>query len=488
MTKMIGFFLLAIVSLSGADLKKDTEVKRDRVSDEFEVWSCSFPSPQIAFRFVGQDPSQGKPKIFEEEFESDCFEEALPDFLNYCDEELSSKGGTPLGVVAVGSMDQKGLLQFLRERYETINVEESKGLDTITLIPTRGLQEFDILLSYPTELPKVESENDLKKLWVFYLMQEMAENKLRKDAITSGGRWMSESNTHYLLPALKTVGHSMGKISLLEGFLLSMITLKEKGFTESELADAKSLLIKRFKQISTQNPNQNHLANYYASHLGASMVPSDYFQFMEYSSQIIPEIVMDDINQMLKVSFKDNRREVTVRHPQEATISLVDMRNTLDGLKSDGIELKSAENNTLVVPQEKDPFLGLLLTDEEQNALRGLIQEVGEKGYVELLFDQFQIKKRGDKLRHIHPLRSLAAMFTHPYTKKCIAEIMNDGIKRPKFIEDYSERLIREANEDNLMPYIQGFSIAVKANPEQVRIYIEGRQWELLIKYLLKLP
>lgn len=484
---MVGFFLLAIVSLSGADIERDDQVRRDRANAEFEVWSRSFPSPQIAFRFVGQYPSQGEPKIFEEEFESDSFQEALPDFLNYCHEELSNKGGTPLGVVAVGSMDQEGLLQFLRERYETINIEEAEESDPITLIPTRGLQEFDILLSYPTELSNVDNEDDLKKLWVFYLIQEMAENKLKKDVITSGGRWIAESNPHHLLPALKTIGHSLGKISLLDSFLTSIKTLKEKGFTESELADAKSLLIKHLRRFYAQNPSQNHLADYYASHLGASIKPSNYFQFMEQSSQAAAGIVMDDINQTLKVSFKDDRREVTVKYPEDATITLIDIKTTLDNIRSDHVELNPAGNGTVIVNQEKDPFWLLPLTDEEQSALRTLIQEVGEKGYWELLTEADKIEKRGDELRHIHPLRSLAAMFSDPYTKKCIAAIMNATFKRPRFVKDYSQRLNHAADRDKLMPYVQGFSVAVKANPEQVRIYIEGRQWEALIKYLLKL-
>jgi hypothetical protein len=487
MTKMVGFFLLAIVSLSGVDLARDDEVKRERASVEFEVWSCSFPSPQIAFRFVGQDPSQGQPKIFEEEFESDSFKEALPDFLNYCDEELLNKGGTPLGVVAVGSMDQKGLLQFLRERYETINVEESTRPDSITLIPTRGLEQFDISLSYPTEFSNIDNEDDLKKLWVFYLIQELAENKFKKDVVTSAGTWMSRGNGSFLLPATKTIGRGVGKISLLESFLVSIKTLKESGFTESELADAKSHLIKHIKQFYAQDPNQNQLADYYASHLGASITPLNYVQFMEHSSQIIPGIAMDDVNQMLKISFKDDRREVTLRYPEGATVSLIDIKATLDQICSDHIKLDPDGGDTIVVTQKKDPFLLLPLADEEQNALRSLIQEVAEKGYLELMRDQSQIEKRGDKLRHIHPLRSLAAMFTDPYTKKCIAEIMDALFKRPPFVKDYSRRLNQEADKDNLLPYIQGFAVAVKANPEQVRIYVASRQWEALVKYLLKL-
>lgn len=68
-----------------------------------------------------------------------------------------------------------------------------------------------------------------------------------------------------------------------------------------------------------------------------------------------------------------------------------------------------------------------------------------------------------------------------------MAEIMGDTLKRMSFMSDYTARLNREFERGNINMYVQGFCLSVKANSDQVRAYINAKQWEKLIKYLIKL-
>jgi len=119
--------------------------------------------------------------------------------------------------------------------------------------------------------------------------------------------------------------------------------------------------------------------------------------------------------------------------------------------------------------------------------IRGVIQIVAETNPIKLGFIRSDLEKKRLQLLHIHPLRSLSTMFTDSYTKQCVAEIMDSFFKWKSFISDFSKRMNQESDRDNLTAYIQGFCLTVKANPDQVRLYINSKEWEKLVKYLIKL-
>jgi len=120
MSKFLGVFLLAASSLSAIDIPIDGEIKSFSIKKGIEVWIKEhLTTPAlVACRFVGQDPIQGKPQIYDFECSAELFQEELPNFLDYCDEEIERKGGASLGVVAVGVVDPKGLESYLSTRYD----------------------------------------------------------------------------------------------------------------------------------------------------------------------------------------------------------------------------------------------------------------------------------------------------------------------------------------------------------------------------------
>lgn len=493
MSKILGSFLLVACSLSAVEIPLDTELKSFSLKKGIEIWikeHLTNPA-QVACRFVGQDPIQGKPQIFDLECPAEIFEEELPNFLDYCEEEIERKGGASLGLVAVGVVDPQGLHSYLVNRYDHVEVKNRISEEAVQVIYTKTLNELDVFLSYPTDLFQLKTDEDLKKLWVFYLVQTMAENRFKQAATQSEGKWIAPDESRYMLPAYATVGHGVQKGAaqekLLKGFLMAIQELKEKGFTESELAASKSQLLKHLKRFYEEKPNEKTLADYYASHLAASLACSDYPTFMDLSFQMIPQIAMADIAEMLKNSFRDDSRHVILHSPEGSPITTQSIKELLKTHMSDSLEFVPEEPTKIELVDGKDAFLQLPITDDEQKMIRSVIQIVAENNPIKLGFMRSDLEKKRLQLLHIHPLRSISTMVTDSYTKQCVAEIMDSFFKWKSFISDFSKRMNQEYDHDNLHMYVQGFCLTVKANPDQVRMYISNKEWEKLVKYLVKI-
>lgn len=490
MIKFTGFFLLGMFSLSAVEIPIDESLHHFSLNKGMEVWLKDLASvpPEVVCCFVGQDPMQGKPHFFPQQFDVGSFEEELPGFLDYCEEELQQKGGALMGLVAVGSLDVQELRHYLEQRYAQNAMKDEISEDAIQIFPTHNTHGIDVLLNYPTILSPVQSDLDLKKLWVFYLVQAMAENRFKK--AVGEGQWLASEETKHLLPTPITVGHGIDVSAdqqLLKNFLEAIQLLKIRGFTENELADSKSQLIKHIKRFYETHPSAKTLVNYYASHMAASIPCPEYAPFMTLSLHMIPEISMVDIAEMINSSFKDNSRQVIMRCPETMMLSTQQVEETLAQFVSDNIECKYEGSSQVSLVEGKDPFIQLPISDEEQRTIRWVIQTVAENNPVVLgarYYSDLEDKRK--KLLHIHPLRSLAAMASDPYTRSCLGDIMESYFKRSNFIGEMSKRLSQEASRGNLNAYVPGFCLALKINPDQVRHYIHHKKWQDLVKYVIK--
>ena len=108
-------------------------------------------------------------------------------------------------------MNREGLHHFLANRYSEDNNASEYSSDDVQLIPNQNSKEIDILISYPTSFSPIKTDADLKKLWTFYLIQSMAENRFKNATIDADSKWIQNEQNKYLLPATTTVGHGVEK-------------------------------------------------------------------------------------------------------------------------------------------------------------------------------------------------------------------------------------------------------------------------------------
>lgn len=137
-------------------------------------------------------------------------------------------------------------------------------------------------------------------------------------------------------------------------------------------------------------------------------------------------------------------------------------------------------------------FYALRLTEEDQQNTSKMIKNLGDLGWIALWNDRKEMKKLGKKMKTIHPLRSMGFILSNPALKKRMSKVMGDMFKRKGFLngdgedEGFSQRMTREAHNNNLIQYLPGFAESLRVSQESIIKYFKKHDWEGLIFYLLK--
>lgn len=141
-------------------------------------------------------------------------------------------------------------------------------------------------------------------------------------------------------------------------------------------------------------------------------------------------------------------------------------------------------------------FESLPITEEDKKIIDYIITTTAEGKWHELLRKKEKLEKRGDKIRHVHPFRFLQYVFSKPHLKNGLRKIKDyqlmgmGGIKWKKFLNGsdkngFVQKMKKEAQHNNLMQYVPGFSRSLNINADTVRNYIKNEQYEGLLRYLI---
>ena len=120
----------------------------------------------------------------------------------------------------------------------------------------------------------------------------------------------------------------------------------------------------------------------------------------------------------------------------------------------------------------------LVCTDQDKAIIYEIITELAEHGKISLLFKQGYIKDLGAQIQHVHPLKFLSTIVTHPYLVSCLAEIFDDFFKRDGFMDGLGPRLSKEAEMGKLGQYIEDFANEVRVPKERLIIFFRNHDWE----------
>jgi hypothetical protein len=356
-------------------------------------------------------------------------------------------------------------------------------------------------LTYPTSFQEIKTDQDLKKLWVLYLLQSVVEERFRKTIKDADGQWISASQAKYLLPYASSVAKCRQRVGnepkkMLSAFLIAMNEVKSAGFSEQELSDAKAKLQKNLVNFYQKNPTSSCLADYLASHCAFGAGHPDYSTFMTFSFKAISEIERADVADLIGVYFKDATRRVEMSIPPSIHVSEAAIQEVLDTHKTDDVVLSLKENtNNSSTDIARELYNKLPLTEEEARIIYQIIDAVGNWGIPKLYKREDEMGVLGNKVQHVHPFKFLETVLNTPHLKQSMI-LIEDGLFNLKWrgffdgssqSPGFSAKCEREFARDNLAPYIVGFCQAVKANPEQVRHFIEKKEWEKLVRFLIKL-
>ena len=504
MRRILSFFLYWSCCLSAVGIPREEHLSPSFLDNGIELWlkPFSLPNHAISCRVIAKNPFEAVPQIFSLDCTMEAFEDELPYFVDVCKESIVNESQCKMAVVAVGDFETPNLVEFLNAAFEVFS-QRGNG-PAVRMISVNPSAEHDMVylsLTYPTSFQEIKTDKDLKQLWALYLLQSVVEERFRKTIKDADGQWILASQMKYLLPyaysvvkGKQMVGNEPRK--MLSACLLAMNEIKSAGFSDQELSDAKAKLQKNLVNFYQKNPTSSVLADYLASHCAFGTGYPDYSTFMTFSFKAISEIERADVADLIGVYFKDATRRVEMSVPPSIHISEAAIQEVLDTNKTDDIVLSLKENiinsGTDIA---RELYNKLPLTEEEARIIYQIIDAVGNWGIPKLYKKEDEIGALGNKVQHVHPFKFMETVLNTPHLKQSMI-LIEDGIFNLKwrgFFDGSSQsagfiaKCEREYARDNLAPYIVGFCQAVKANPEQVRHFVEKKEWEKLVRFLIKL-
>lgn len=133
-------------------------------------------------------------------------------------------------------------------------------------------------------------------------------------------------------------------------------------------------------------------------------------------------------------------------------------------------------------------YTSLAITEQEAKAIREIVTILGKPRwgkYLYLAAKTFYLKEKGAEVDNVHPLRFIGYICIDPKLKDYLANIKDDSWIWPQFIGPLGEALEKKSKEQVLAPYLQGFAQDLHVDPKRVEVYINEKNFDGLIDYLI---
>lgn len=150
--------------------------------------------------------------------------------------------------------------------------------------------------------------------------------------------------------------------------------------------------------------------------------------------------------------------------------------------------LASALASIIKFPPEKKPesYAELVCTQEDQSNIYEIITLMSENGKFSLLLKKNHLQSLGAQINHVHPLKFLSTIVTHPRLRPCLLDIFGDYFKRNGFMDGIGPSLSREAEKGTLEQYISDFANEVNEPKEALVKYFQNQDWEGLVRVFIE--
>lgn len=131
-------------------------------------------------------------------------------------------------------------------------------------------------------------------------------------------------------------------------------------------------------------------------------------------------------------------------------------------------------------------------TLEDEKKIEDLISTLGTHGKIDLLLNhEKRLRKIGDELRYLHPLKFIGYIFSHKNSngeldlKKNMDSIFDDYFKRTNFVEGYSQNMDLYDLKNKLYVYLDDFAKEVNIPSTKLAPFLKEKDWEGLLKFLI---
>lgn len=131
------------------------------------------------------------------------------------------------------------------------------------------------------------------------------------------------------------------------------------------------------------------------------------------------------------------------------------------------------------------PFYSLGISDSDKKTIYWVIHTIAKSNAIKLGLKQSEVRKKGDKIEHVHPLRFLSYVMGEGSLRGDMQKIKSSSYKWSNFMDNYTSRLSREAANNNLLQYVPGFAHSLGVDVEVIRSFVIRHDWYGLVNFFL---
>lgn len=126
------------------------------------------------------------------------------------------------------------------------------------------------------------------------------------------------------------------------------------------------------------------------------------------------------------------------------------------------------------------------LSSKDTTDLTYILDTLAQASLLKIGKSKSSLKKAGDRIDHIHPLRFLLTIFSDEKLKADIHAIRDRGWIWSEYIDGLSRTLNQEAQAGNLKPeFVQNFASTLGVDYNTVMHFIQSKQWTGLVDNLI---
>jgi hypothetical protein len=491
-------FVLVLLSISGilfsSEIPQEANLVQTQLSNGVVVWARqqNVPKGMVAFRVVWEQEKVTHTQAIDTLFGDD---DEVATFFEMCKETVQG-GASHVGVIAVGDFSPEAVLKTVAHHMSDLTLQGPPQQEKqIEIVQSPESSKVNLSLAYPTPRILLREVEDLRKQWLTLFLQAVVQSRMMQLSKSTGGVWVEAADSHFLLPEnfckAKVECQPVNCLDVLGSFLVAVQEIRKGGFTEEEFEAIKGRVQKSLIGGYRRSPDSATLANYYAEQFAFGQGCPAYDFFMQTSLSLIPQFTRRDLHELVVNSLKDEYRHVKLVGPRQLNIDEAKVKKVLDLFQADTFVLAlgtvDGEEDVSPTVGGSDPYTRLPITEGEAQIIWEIIDTLAEKSIIQLGFMQGEMKRKGQLVNHVHPLKFLGTIFTNPHLKTCMKEVRTSYLKWTGFLGGLSGRLEQEYKRGNLMSHVPGFCVATHANPDQVAAFLQKKEWEKLVKYLLKL-
>ncbi len=476
-----------------------------------------------------------------EQFLRSCRDNSQGSFSN--EGNLSLGSGIPaqrcsesLAVIAIGDFSRSSMQAMIESYFGSVKLSQVR---THSRVPIQiGLSPLprgvSLHIDYPILSNVIETVGDLKESWLQIFAQDLLQQRLERLTRALRENWV-HPYPRFMFPvhgfALASEDTSPNILSFL---LWEIEQIKMDGFNENEFLAIHDRIGYQLSYLTRNfsNADSSKMASYYADRIRSGADSLSYKTFLQVSEELVSSISFSEVNPYVQKLLQDANRFIHVRYPENHRFPLltsseieemVDRVSRLAEFESDAyyedddimllknsnakfsrhpewdlspialahepaiLMVKDSAPQKKTIPQETeiDYFQLLRLTVSEMDKIHYIITNMGRKNIFELAFIKGKMEEKGKQIDHVHPLRFVGYIFSDPELKSCMRKIRKSSFKWDAFIDGFGKKMKEEGGKNNLLIHVPGFAKQVNAHPDKVTYFIQKKDWEGLIRYLL---